>query len=500
MRNKLQYHLVPAVVFVLVVSVGVLAGNVIAFQDATSEKDIDWSARGLSERVVELESVGLSMHLPVESTYTLKPQSTRRLEVVAKDSSWIAAIDIQRTGDDGVTVAQIADETIKTNMRKGIYGSVPERASLSIKGKSAERLIIKIRPQQGQEEVNAMYTIFKPQPKTFVIYKVWTKVSHAEKVFELHRTVVESFEFSNPTNLAERRHEETTLTVDALNKLDRSAYERMIVPTQWYRVFNKDKDGNEHEIAYYRIHEEIGMLGAVNHPEDQQAFDSTEREEGLLTTLLSRYLLKPDGSTYADIVTASWMSLDRTRERWSIRSAQYVSNEKTGRYQLANKSTVTGDRRGDATQVVLDFPPSPVDTVQIQTPKRAYVNQAEQSMLYRILKPWQKATYGMYLYEPQVQKLTYRTETIAPGKPTVSQSRRMKDAKANTVTLNDDGTIARIVMANGNVTVPIDPEDLLQLWQAQNLPTGRGQSASSRKNKGADLKSNTTNKSNGKRR
>jgi len=501
MKCELRYQNNITIALLALIIIALPGMKSFAYQTTSNDKKpIDWTARGLSEREVELQSVGLAIHLPIESTYTLKPQSSRRLQIDAKDKSWIAAIDIQRTADDTVTVAQVADATIKTNQQKAIYTSVPKRASLTINGQKAERLIIKLRPQQGQEEVNAMYTIFKPLPKTFVIYKVWTKVSRAEAVFDLHRMVVDSISFTDPANLAQKRNNEISLTIMALDKLDRSAYERMIVPEQWYRVFNKDKEGNEHEIAYYRIREEIGMLGAVNHPQDTQAYDTTEREEGLLTSLLSRYLLKTDGSAYADIITSSWMSLDRTRERWSIRSAQYVKNDKTGAFQLVNKSTVTGDRRGDITQVVLDFPPSPTDTVQIHTPKKAYVNQAEQALIYRILQPWQKTVYGMYLYEPQVQKLTYRTETIEPGHPTVSMSRRMKDAKLNTVTLNDDGTIARIVMANGNITVPIDPQKLLQLWKSQKLPTGRGKTSNSQKNSNADLKSNSGNKSNGKRR
>jgi len=446
-----------------------------AKSEPSASAPVDWEGRGLSDALVQVTSVGLTFHLPLNSSYTVKPLSERRVESMAKDKSWISAVEIQLTADDTTSVSEVADETIETNRQNSVYATVPKRASLLIDGQKAERLIIKLRPQAGQEEVNAMYTIFKPLPNTFVIYKVWTKVSNADEVFELHRAVVDSFRFTDPKALADRRKTEVGRTVAALAKLNRAAYEKMMKAAQWYRIYTKDEKGQEQEVAYYRITERVGQLGEVNRIADPRTFSSPERDEGVLSSLMSRYLIKSDGSVYVDIESRAWMSFDRKRERWSIRSAQYIKNPSGLGYVVTDRSAVTGDRRENMIQVVVDIPPTPAQTIQVHKPREGYVCQAEQPMLFRILKPWTNATYGMYFLDPKLQKIVYRTEAIEPGILTVSRSKQTKDGKPNLITLNEDGTIAKITMAGGNLLEAIDPQGLLAIWKAKGLPTGRGE-------------------------
>ena len=95
-------------------------------------------------------------------------------------------------------------------------------------------------------------------------------------------------------------------------------------------------------------------------------------------------------------------------------------------------------------------------------------------MLYRILPLSEAATYGLYLYEPRLGRIAYRTENIRPGIVIESDSKRQKDAAAHLVKLTTAGTIARLEMVNGDITVPIKPQDLLAIWRTNGLPTGKG--------------------------
>ncbi len=135
---------------------------------------------------------------------------------------------------------------------------------------------------------------------------------------------------------------------------------------------------------------------------------------------------------------------------------------------------MTGDRRGNMMQIVRDFPPAPAETAQLRVPRESYINQAEQHLIYRMLRPFESATFGMYLYEPQLGRIAYRTEAIHPGTPTRSDSKRQKEADSHAVTLSSGGTIERMDLVNGDITVPIKPQELLAIWKASNLPTSKG--------------------------
>ncbi len=319
----------------------------------------------------------------------------------------------------------------------------------------------------------------KPQ-QTFVVHGVWAKVSVAEEAMKTQRVVAGSIRFDDPAALAEARRLEVARMGKILAGLDRTAYEEMLIPSRWYRIYRtlesevEGESGEIAEVAYYRIEERVGMLGEVNQAASSAMFTADERTEGLLVTLMSRYLLLGDGSTYIDVESTAWMSFDRTRERWSIRSATYVNDPNISEFLLAGRRTMTGDRRGDVIQIVRDFPPTPAETAQLRVPKESYLNHAEQYLLYRMIPRSEALTYGLYLYEPRLGRMAYRTESIRPGLVPESDSKRQKDADAHLVRLTNEGTIARLEMVNGDVTLPIKPSDLLAIWREKNLPTGKG--------------------------
>jgi len=359
----------------LALLVSVAAGTLTQAQQPLDDSEYDWGARGLSEQSSEVASIGLRLHLPLHCTYVFKPQSERRLEVMAKDKSWISAVDVRLTENDDVTVADVADETIKDSNRKSTFAATPVRATLDIAGQKAERLEIRMRPAAGQADVRAMYTIFKPLPKTFVVYKVWTRAEDWQSVFTLHKSVVESFRFSDPNEMAEVRLSEIARTIEAFARLKPEDYRNMLEPLRWYRVY-LPVEGGQQEVAYYVVRELIGMKGMTNAGARPEALRGSEREEGILIELRSRYLLKDDGSDYVDVESTAWMAFDRKSERWSIRTGRYQAASPGAAHTLVTRSTTTGDRDGDRIQIIVDMPPAEPQTIVLRKPKDAYVCQA----------------------------------------------------------------------------------------------------------------------------
>ncbi len=455
----------------------VLSSNTVTAQTNQNRPRVmpqDWESMGLNVREVQIPSIGLQLHLPLKSSYMLMPQSERRLEVLAQDQSWISSIDVQKTSNSQVSVIDVANETIKSNQARSSNVRVPKRASLLINGQQAERLTINFLPTGADQEVHAMYTIFEPLPNTFVIYKVWTKDDNADEVFESHKAVVNTMVFTEPGKIVEQQTNGINRTEEALAALDRSAYEAMFQPEQWFRIHNSTGETGDREIGYHRVREYIGPLGSVSGKQRLEEMTDDERTEGVIVQLMGRYLL-PNAAGFYDVESISWMSIDRKREQWSIRGANYTKVQESERYVLTGRSNITGDRRGNVIQVISDMPPSPVSTVQLLKPRSGYINQPERYMLYRILNATEAASFGMYVYEPQLNKVVYRSENIVPGSPPMSESRRTVDSRPHQITLTKTGLVSRILKANGDITEPISLKELLRIWKSKGLPTGRGE-------------------------
>jgi len=434
-----------------------------------SDAPPNWTSRGLSADTLTLPSVGLSMHMPMDCTYVLKPGSERRMEAAATDLTWHAAIDIRKTADNSLTPTDIANETVQSMVQSALKTSVRSRSSLHIGQLIAEQIVIEKRTRPGQPDMVISYTIFKPMPNIFVIYNVWCAAEHVDRVIALHKPATNSIQFTDPADFAEQRDDMITPVNRILDNLGEADYRKLIIPEQWYRVYTKDKNDQTHELAYYRVRESISPKSAVGG-------SITSNKMGLLVRLDSRYLIQPDGSEYFDIQSTSWMSLDRSEEQWSIRSARFVKRNTTS-YHAASQSTITGTRAGAKIDVVIDIPPASAQVIEVRQPTKGYINQAEQQLIFRLLKSLGDGSYGMYIFEPVKGRIVFRTETVTQeesGSGWRSVSLRAKDVMPNQITFDTDGKVHRSVTATGQVTVPTSLKEIHKLWKTANLPTGAG--------------------------
>ncbi|MFG0330768.1 MAG: hypothetical protein ACF8PN_12835 [Phycisphaerales bacterium] len=431
----------------------------------------------LSPESVELPSVGLSMRFPSGTSITKNPQSTRRLVAVSEDQTWIAEISVVRTTVDDITISDLADGAIKTATEESETTTVRKHATLEINGQPAEQITLQLRRKSGVQETR-IHTIFKPAPKTFVVHTFFCGADHAEKALPLNEKSVQTIAFTSADEMAEQRIEALQATDQALASLDEAKYRAMLAADRWFRIYRPLEGGGEDAIGYYNIREEIAPRGAVGKGRSPSSYSPSEREDGVLVSLVGRYKFNEN---IVDVEIRAWMSFDRQQEAWTISSSAYErapDELRTGDprrdYLYAGSSTLTGATNGGRITIIVDDPPQPKQEVVFQKSADAYITQAEVYMLYRMLKPFQHQKYGMFAFEPSRQKLEYRTEVFersgTDDRWTATQKRSL-DSPPNTVTIDADGTIVRIVNSNGEVTVPSDADEIRRLGESSGLPT-----------------------------
>lgn len=419
---------------------------------------------------IELESVGMKIQLPADSTVTITPQGQRRILARANDERWVIAIDLYRPQDRSMLDStRLLDAALRKAQSDSTNCLVRHRGTQKFGAEDSHQLIAQLRLGSGGIEIRVV-TVFNPSPGTFIVHTLWCDSAHSERVTALNEASLKTIVFEDPDLMAQKRLDAENAVESILTNLTRADYQRLLLPDQWFRIYTPSESGDT-EVGYFRIRESIGLRGSVDPNKDPRTFGPGELEKGLITRLDARYL-RPDGSIY-DVASAAFQSFDRSNETWNIRAAYYQVLHNT-RFNPAVLSTVTGDRTGGRIQVVVDEPGQSPLKQTFTRPSRAYVGQAERFLIYRLLKPWTARHYGINMYEPSIQRLTYREEFIAAGKRPgefVSESRIVKDASPNTVTIDRNGKILRIEKANGEVTEPIAVRDLQRLWKSKGHPT-----------------------------
>ncbi len=443
---------------------------------------VDSTSR-LSETIYEEETVGLTMNLPEGVRVTRNEQSAQRVLVETMDMSWVGTLEVILTKSDAETITTVADRAIEASQgstesekKRTKECKVRSRETIDIGGQSAEQFVLDMAfdTRDGLMREVRIYTIFKPLPGTFVVYGVRGDGGKADEIVKTTMASVNTFRFRDPAAVARELQEGIDATTKVLSGLTEADYRRILVPDSWYRVYTKG-DGLDNEVAYYRMREDIGPRGLVGAIRNPAQFSAAEAEEGLLVGQTARFLVaaqdQADGIV-TEVESLAWMSFDRKREVWSTRQVTY---EKVPRgYRVATRSSISGSREGGRIDVAVNVDGVGVSNHNFTVPD-AYLSQAEQHLIYRLLNPGHEGTYLMYLFRPQTSDVKRRSEIIKatsdPDRFTV-ESRQDPSQPATTKIISAKGEIIRMEIPSGQITEPSDPAVLQKLWRAKGLPTG----------------------------
>jgi hypothetical protein len=155
--------------------------------------------------------------------------------------------------------------------------------------------------------------------------------------------------------------------------------------TEFYRIFERGPDGTEREISWQQISTRLAPLSSVNigSPLTGDAPEADD-EEGLLVIIAGEIVANyPSSSVTVDVERRHWLSLDRSREQWSMAMTPRTVVESGRKRVETNVGSTSGESgirtapqprstitiiTSEGTQDSLDIPMAPAPFIAVAEP------------------------------------------------------------------------------------------------------------------------------------
>lgn len=254
-----------------------------------------------------------------------------------------------------------------------------------------------------------------------------------------------------------------------------------------YRIYEEGPDGTSTEIGWQRLSTRLAPIEAV---EGRIPSEDPKKEDlGLLITLEGEIV---SGFTQSKVTTDTirrhWISLDRTRERWSVqRTPRRIISSGTRRVEseVGNTKAETGVRTPPQPRSTITIIDSEGirQTLDVPQPPVPYMTQTELYVLGRILNQItltdevQADWYVLDRSIPRGDGIRKRQDRIMPSR---------EDGGWTVSTLGPSGTFQQKFDADGSrlfrrtpimdgdrllILEKTDPNRLLELYAEQGIPT-----------------------------
>lgn len=445
----------------------------------------------MADEPLRLEAVGLTVNVP-EGTRVESARISDRVttQLIAADGLWLMNIQTPQTSNEASTIKQAADQTVA--LLQGSVGvtdadqksileteaKILERVdSMNLEAGEAARLYISLPEASRKGRVVKGYTIFKPQPKQFVVFELICGEVNFPAARVVYEATVATARFTSSDDLMLSRMTAIKSGTSLLVRLSDQDWATAMSPEgkeQWYRMYQPSLDGNtagEQEVGYFGIKCWRGMRGEIDSTKRATDYNSAEKQEGLLLRVRSRILT---GKAIADNDGVFFMTSDRREEAWSFKTA---ARDLSGK-QLAVASE-SGARVGEDLQIVKIEPGKPSSTIKPMV-REGYISQLESFILPRLLAAKGiEGEFGWYAYESWPSATTtYRKDVVtrsSDGAQLTVTSTLRPDGSPQVDTF--DATTKRLLGTELNsgqiLREPIDLASLRLLWQKKNLPTDK---------------------------
>ncbi len=253
-----------------------------------------------------------------------------------------------------------------------------------------------------------------------------------------------------------------------------------------YRIYEEGQDGTPNEIGWQRLTARLAPVEAV---EGRTPSDVDPRDMGLLITLEGEIVSGfAQSRVTTDTIRRHWISLDRSRERWSVqrtpRRLISTSNRRV-ESEVGNTQAETGVRtppQPRATITIIDSE-GMRNTLDVPQPPVPYMTQTELYVLGRILKQislTDEVKADWYVLDrsiPRGDGIRKRQDHIVPA----DEGRGWRVS-----TLGPSGTFEQTFDGQGSrlfkktpiiegdrllILEKTDPNRLLELYAEQGIPT-----------------------------
>ncbi|HYE63102.1 MAG TPA: hypothetical protein VD997_13990 [Phycisphaerales bacterium] len=437
----------------------------------------------------KLESVGLSMFLPIDTlaqASTAGGKSSVQITPTTSNSTWIVNIQTPRVVNSDTTAAEVCDQIVTEHFRNaggevfvpkegnpnnlelaGLKGKLLEqRKTIRIGGMDSERVYFSVPGATvDSPEIIRGLTIFKPGTNQFVVFELVTTPAAYDKARSIYEATVASATFEDPAKLMLTRAAAIAAGQKVLGDAAPQKLKEVIAayPERWERCYKPSPSGADAdatEIGYRRITAKVGPRAAGQIGGNQ---------DGFTVQIESRML---DKAVIIDTTASYFVSSDMGDESWTVQNAIRKGTQ-------VNTMTERGARAGNGMVVQVEgtgMAPREIRPVFVAD---GYVSRVESVLLPLILlKSGAAMDYGFYSYLSDESTVCYRRETLEqpaerPGLWKLTT--KLSDKKPALVSYyNGKGQLLRTEMPDGAVWEPVTPEKLMQLWKSKNLPVEKG--------------------------
>lgn len=444
----------------------------------------------LADEPFRLESVGLSMRLPVGAT----AEATRigekmTAQILPADRTWLVNIQTPQTSNPQATIKEAADQTVA--LIQGAFGIVDPRQTkvleteakilqrienLQLPGGPAERIYVSVPAKDGR--IVKGYTIFKPSARQFVVFELITAESEYARARAAYETTVATATFEDPTSLAAERGQAVKAGAALLARLTREDYEAFLDGQErWVRIAKPAPTGNPldaEEIGYRGVTFWKGKRGEVNPDRPMIRWTRLEQQEGYLCRIRARIR---QGGDFLDSEGFYFMTPDRQEETWTL--SMWVRDMTTGKVRGWWREV--GVREGEEISVSVEENSKPARVIQPLWQSEGYLCQVESFLLPQLLvRAGIETDFGFYTYRSDSGTVAFRRDTLERDTSVAGTT-----AWVITTVFREDmpRQFARYTEAGGlirterddQVVTPIELKQLLDLWSKKGLPVGETQ-------------------------
>lgn len=436
----------------------------------------------LESTPTRLDALGLSVVLPVDSQAEISSYgSNATMGVELPDGLGVMVIKGQKTTNDELTTTQVVDSIVeqlrKANGQVNFDGSlidsnvtVRERTrNLAAGAMLGDRVYLDFPAFQGQPALVRGFTVFRVEPRRFVIFDLMTEADDFARAKPVYETVVGTLDVSTIDQQAQNRAQAVRAGQDILDRLTPAMLAELVerYPERWERLHTPAASGDEMddtEHGYRRIRASKGYRGELS-GKPESRWRASDRVPGFLVKLDAMAL---ESSLRVDTRAVYFVSEDGEQEAWTVNMALRQDG-------VSTETSVSGARSGTSMTVQLEAPGSAPQITKPLIQGEGYLPQAiAQLMIPALVRINEPGTYAFYAYNPGTNSITLRTDEVSkpeanPGL-TVVRSRPDANTPAANHFFNGNGDLLRTELHNRRVWEPITLDRLVKLWQRKGLP------------------------------
>ncbi|MEX0776949.1 MAG: hypothetical protein WD042_14685 [Phycisphaeraceae bacterium] len=282
-------------------------------------------------------------------------------------------------------------------------------------------------------------------PTTVVMLRLDVKSERYKQAKPIFEAVFKSLSVEDPAKINERRAALIATGQEWHKALTIKDVKAALVPEQWFRIVAENRD-----IGYMQI---------------TQKADKQLNLEGVTVEVRARIEV---GDQAYDSLSNFFVSDDRTREIWSIRTTVRPLAPAAHRPGAKGNETSwaeTGLRSGKQVTVSREGPAG-VNKSEWDAPTKGYLSQVELQMLGSLLPRNKEGEYGFYGYVPSASKISFRRERVEVAKdgtvtihswPTPEQPAQVSRSDAN-------GRLLERTLDEGRKVIPTNKAELAAKW------------------------------------